>query len=74
MVYSACPSHAIYLYVGAQSNTVVIRSLATGEVHPRRVLSVILREMGIGAVLGLVLGVAVLVWAYFLGRDLQVAL
>jgi len=59
--------------VGAQSATVVIRGLATGEVHPRRALKIILREAGIGAVLGLVLGAAVLVWAYVLGRDLQVA-
>jgi len=59
--------------VGAQSATVVIRGLATGEVHPRRALKIILREAGVGAVLGLVLGTAVLIWAYVLGRDLQVA-
>ena len=59
--------------VGAQSATVVIRGLATGEVLPRRALRIILREAGIGMVLGLALGAAVLVWAYVLGRDLQVA-
>jgi len=59
--------------VGAQSATVVIRGLATGEVNPRRALSVIMREVGIGAVLGVVLGSIALGWAYLLGRDLQVA-
>lgn len=59
--------------VGAQSATVVIRGLATGEVHPRRAFTIILREVGVGSILGLVLGVVVLAWAYLLGRDLQVA-
>jgi magnesium transporter len=60
--------------VGAQSATVVIRGLATGEVHPRRALRIITREAGVGALLGLMLGMAVLGWAYLLGRDLQVAI
>jgi magnesium transporter len=59
--------------VGAQSATVVIRGLATGEVKPRRALAVILREAGIGAILGIILGLVALGWAYALGRDLQVA-
>ena len=59
--------------VGAQSATVVIRGLATGEVHPRRALKIIMREAGVGSILGLVLGAVVLGWAYILGRDLQVA-
>ncbi|RJQ40439.1 MAG: magnesium transporter [Dehalococcoidia bacterium] len=60
--------------VGAQSATVVIRGLATGEVHPSRALKIILREAGVGAILGLVLGAVVLIWAYALGRNLQVAI
>jgi len=59
--------------VGAQSATVVIRGLATGEVKPRRALAVVLREAGIGALLGIVLGTVALGWAYALGRNLQVA-
>ena len=59
--------------VGAQSATVVIRGLATGEVHPRRALNVILREARVGAVLGLLLGIVVLGWAFMVGRDLRVA-
>jgi magnesium transporter len=59
--------------VGAQSATVVIRGLATGEVKPRRALAVVLREVGIGALLGIVLGSVALGWAYALGRNLEVA-
>ncbi|MFO7996143.1 MAG: magnesium transporter [Dehalococcoidia bacterium] len=59
--------------VGAQSATVVIRGLATGEVTPRRALSVILREAGIGAILGAVLGMVALGLAFVLGGDLRVA-
>lgn len=59
--------------VGAQSATVIIRGLATGEVNPRRALAIVLRETGIGFALGVVLGLAVLAWAYLLGRDLHVA-
>jgi magnesium transporter len=59
--------------IGAQSATVVIRGLATGEVNPKRALSVIVREAGIGVVLGLILGGIALGWAYVLGRSLQVA-
>ncbi|MDD5701809.1 MAG: magnesium transporter [Dehalococcoidales bacterium] len=60
--------------VGAQSATVVIRGLATGEISARRYLSIVLREARVGVVLGIALGLVVLLWAYFLGRDLQVAL
>ena len=61
--------------VGAQSATVVIRGLATGEVKPRRALAVVLREAGIGALLGIVLGAVALGWAYMLGgNQLQVAI
>jgi len=59
--------------VGSQSATVVIRGLATGEVLPGRAFKTIMREAGIGAVLGLLLGAVVCVWAYILGRDLMVA-
>jgi magnesium transporter len=59
--------------VGAQSATVVIRGLATGEVKPRRALAVVLREAGIGALLGIVLGAVALGWAYMLGGNLKVA-
>lgn len=60
--------------VGAQSATVVIRGLATGEVNPRKAPSVIMREVGIGAVLGVVLGSITLGWSHMLSRDLRVAI
>ena len=59
--------------VGAQSATVIIRGLATGEVIPKRALAVVVREAGIGVVLGIVLGMIALGWAYMLGGNLQVA-
>ena len=60
--------------VGAQSATVVIRGLATGEVNPRRALAVIMREVGIGAILGVVLGAITLAWSRMLSGDLRVAI
>ena len=60
--------------VGAQSATVIIRGLATGEVHRKQAPRIILREAGVGALLGIILGTAVLGWAYFLGRDMTVAI
>ncbi|MBE0431440.1 MAG: magnesium transporter [Dehalococcoidia bacterium] len=59
---------------GAQSATVVIRGLATGEVNPRRAMAVVTREASIGAVLGVALGAIALGLAYALIRDLEVAL
>ncbi len=60
--------------IGAQSATVVIRGLATGEVRPRRALAVVLREVRIGAVLGVGLGAVSLAWAYAWQRDLEIAI
>ncbi len=59
--------------IGAQSATVVIRGLATGEIRPRRALWIIGREVSVGLLLGLLLGLAVLGWAFWLGRDFQVS-
>ena len=43
---------------GSQSSSLVIRALAVGEVLPRDWTRVLVREAGIGVVLGLVLGAA----------------
>jgi len=59
--------------VGAQSATVVIRGLATGEVNPRRALAVVLREVGIGAIMGVALGAVALGLVYASGRNLEAA-
>jgi magnesium transporter len=42
---------------GAQSSTLIIRALALGEVTPRDWWRILVREMGIGVALGLVLGI-----------------
>ncbi|MEX0763486.1 MAG: magnesium transporter [Dehalococcoidia bacterium] len=60
--------------VGAQSSTVVIRGLATGEITPGQVIGIVGREIGVGILLGVALGVLVLGWAYLLGRDERVAI
>jgi magnesium transporter len=60
--------------VGAQSATVVIRGLATGEILPRRYLSIVLREARVGIALGVALGLVVLLWAFLLSRDIRVAI
>ncbi len=60
--------------IGAQSATVVIRGLATGEIRPRKALSIIGREVSVGMLLGAALGLAVLVWAFWLGRDSRVSM
>lgn len=52
--------------VGAQSSTVVIRGLNTDELKIKDALQVIRREAIAGAFLGLMLGIAVTLWAYVL--------
>ncbi|MBD2093164.1 magnesium transporter [Microcoleus sp. FACHB-1515] len=52
--------------VGAQSSTVVIRGLNTDELRSSKAFEVIRREAMAGALLGVMLGVIVLFWAYLL--------
>ncbi|MEL6468921.1 MAG: magnesium transporter [Cyanobacteria bacterium J06623_4] len=59
--------------VGAQSSTVVIRGLNTDELKIKDAIQVIRREATAGAFLGLMLGIVVTGWAYFLQGDLPVA-
>ncbi|MFB2876798.1 magnesium transporter [Floridanema aerugineum] len=60
--------------VGAQSSTVVIRGLNTKDVRLDQALRIIQREASAGLLLGLMLGVVVTIWAYFLQGNLAVAL
>ena len=60
--------------IGAQSSTVVIRGLATGEIEIKRVASILGREMIIGTILGAGLGIVAIGWAYLLERDLSIAI
>jgi len=59
--------------VGAQSATVVIRGLATGEVNPKRAITIVSREVGIGAIMGIALGIVALGLVYAYGRDFDAA-
>jgi magnesium transporter len=59
--------------VGAQSSTVVIRGLNTNEVQIKKALSIVQREAIAGALLGLMLGLIVLLWAFVLQRNWEVA-
>ena len=60
--------------VGAQSSTVVIRSLNVETMRPGRAFWVIRREAVAGAILGLMLGSIVIVWAFVLQGNLAVAI
>jgi magnesium transporter len=60
--------------VGAQSSTVVIRGMNTDEIRGMQPIQVIVREGIAGALLGSMLGVVATVWAYFLQKNLSVAI
>ncbi len=60
--------------VGAQSSTVVIRGMNTDEIRGMGALQVIGREAIAGALLGSMLGVVATVWAFFLQKNLSVAI
>jgi len=60
--------------VGAQSSTVVIRGLNTDEIQLKDSMQVIRREAIAGAFLGLMLGLVVTLWAYFLQGGTESAL
>ncbi len=60
--------------VGAQSSTVVIRGMNTDEIRAMGPLQVIGREAIAGALLGSMLGAIATVWAYFLQKNLAVAI
>lgn len=59
---------------GAQSSTVVIRGLAIGEIEVSEAVKILLREISLGMVLGLCLGLAGTVWAYWLQGDMKIAI
>lgn len=60
--------------VGAQSSTVVIRGLNTEEIAQAKAFQVIRREAIAGALLGIMLGLVVLVWAYLLQGNWAVSI
>jgi len=58
---------------GAQSATLMVRALATGDVDPSQWLKTILKELAVGGALGLTMGLAGFVLGFFKG-GMQIAL
>ncbi|MCK4905618.1 magnesium transporter [bacterium] len=54
---------------GTQSSTVVIRGLATGEIQIRDVLKIFLKELSIGGIVGLAMGILAAFRALVLNKD-----
>ncbi len=59
---------------GSQAATLIVRSLATGDVRPQHYVRLLLREFGVSLTLGLTMAVAVYMVAYFVRGDPEVAL
>jgi magnesium transporter len=59
--------------VGSQSSTVVIRGLNTQELNSHGLWWIVKREAIVGALLGVVLGVSTIIWAYLLQGNLAIA-
>ncbi|UCH81840.1 MAG: magnesium transporter [Nitrospiraceae bacterium] len=59
---------------GAQSSTVVIRGLAIGEIEVKHALRILLRELGLGILIGICLGIVATLWAFWLQGNWTVAL
>lgn len=51
---------------GIQSSTLVVRSIALGELKHRNVLKMLLREIVTGAIMGCICGLVIGIWAHFL--------
>lgn len=60
--------------IGSQTSTVMVRGLALQEVTFSNAFLMLLREVGIGLILGSLLGAMVVIWAYWLQGDWLVAL
>ena len=60
---------------GSQSATLIIRGLATGEIHCRDARTIILKEILVGLLMGVITGTVILLRSYFLppGVDLYSA-
>ncbi|MGK7923275.1 MAG: magnesium transporter, partial [Trichodesmium sp.] len=59
--------------VGSQSSTVIIRGFSTDEMRGMGNLQVIIREGIAGSLLGLMLGIVAIIWAYILQQNLAIA-
>ena len=59
--------------VGSQTVTLVVRAMALGEVAMRDISWLVFKELRVGLVMGLVMGVAAVAQAYFLGVSSNIA-
>ncbi|UCD35637.1 MAG: magnesium transporter [Nitrospiraceae bacterium] len=59
---------------GAQSSTVVIRGLAIGEIDVSQGMRILLREISLGLFIGISLGAAATLWAYWLQGTWPIAI
>lgn len=60
--------------IGSQTSTVMVRGLALQEVTFQNAFKMLLREVGIGLILGIFLGIMVIFWSYWLQGNWLVAL
>jgi len=58
---------------GAQSSTVVIRGLAIGEIEVRNAFRILFREISLGLIIGLSLGIVATLWAFWLQGNWNIA-
>ncbi|MBM3935040.1 MAG: magnesium transporter [SAR202 cluster bacterium] len=59
--------------VGAQSSTVVIRGLATGEIKSSEAAKIVAREVSVGLAMGVIIGVLAFSWAFAWRHQIEVA-
>ncbi len=55
--------------VGNQSQTIVVRSLATGRIDAERPWKVVLRQVGVGFIMGIIAGIVAALAIYILQKD-----
>ncbi|MDC7126115.1 MAG: magnesium transporter [Spirochaetales bacterium] len=51
---------------GSQASTLMIRGLATGEIHTRDIFKILLKEIAVGLLMGVITGAVIIARSYFL--------
>jgi magnesium transporter len=59
---------------GAQASTLVIRAITLGEIHFKNVATVIFKEMRVGLMLGVTLGILNFIRLYIMGKPVKIAM
>ncbi len=59
--------------IGSQTSTVFVRGLALKEITAKNASRLIIREVGVGLLLGSLMGLLVIIWAFWLQGDWWVA-